>query len=102
MSEHLCDKAEDIAVIKKTVLSLEKTINGNGRRGLREDMVVLQETAIHQGKSIEEMRIVVSGLTKFVAERTGAERRGFTLFQKVIAICTVAAAFGGLILNFLK
>lgn len=102
MKEHECDKATDIAVIKKTVERLDKSLNGNGRKGLLLDVSELGVMVKTQHDSIEELKIIVSGLAKFTAEQQGAQKKEFTIFQKIIAVVTIVVAFGSLVLGIVQ
>jgi len=93
---------EDVAVIKVIVHKLDKCISGNGEKGLQTDVIVLQETAKHQNDSIGELRVIVSGLTKYVTEDSVGNRIKMTIFQKAIAVIAAFVAVGGFVLGIIN
>ena len=93
---------EDVAAIKVIVNKLDKCISGNGKEGLQTDVVVLQETAKTQNDSIGDLRLIVSGLTKYVTEDSVSKRIRMTMFQKSIAVIASIVALGGFILGIIN
>lgn len=57
MAEHKCNKEAEIASIHTKVDKIEKIIDGNGKPGLRDTVVILSEQVATLIKVIENMEV---------------------------------------------
>jgi hypothetical protein len=72
--QHDCDKAPDLAVLKKEFENMDHVINGNGKRGLRDDVTTLTEVTNGLKENVEGL---VNGMEAF---RTAIS--GFQIFME--------------------
>ena len=76
---HECDKAPVLAVLQKQVEDLDHVINGNGKKGLRDEMIVLTEVTSALRTDVLDFRHVVSGIKDYMigleAEKREVEKR---------------------------
>ena len=76
--QHDCDKAPDLAVLKKELENMYHVINGNGKRGLRDEVTTLTEVTNGLKDNVEGL---VNGMEAF---RTAIH--GFQIFMESIQV----------------
>lgn len=101
---HNCDKSADIAVIKNQVEALDHVINGNGKKGLRDEVTVLIESTEGLRNDLNEFRTVVSGIKNFMAGLEGERRESerMKIAQRWIIgtlLVVITVLFGSGVLN---
>lgn len=104
MIKHTCDQAPNIAVLKKTVGELEHVINGNGKKGLRDEVTLLIEETKGLRIDLNDFRTAISGMQKFMDELNGERREAerIKVFQRWVIgtlLIAITILFGAGILK---
>lgn len=65
---HECSKSADIALIKQSVDKMDHVINGNGKKGLRDEVTILSEATTGLRADLNDFRVTLSAMQRFMTE----------------------------------
>ena len=96
-----CNQEGRISAMETVVNRIDKTVNGNGQKGMVEITLRLDESVKQLHETIQDLRIAVSGFTKFQAEAEAEakknERQRVNKRWMIGTIITLSLGIAGLL-----